>query len=197
MTMLNNGSYYGSYRQVRFTDVFPDADTFMDEYHESEVLNDYITDGDSRTIYYLLYSHYGNSTIASSDTNRFKYSLWTTIFSFAPTWKAKLKIQDELRALLNDPDSLFAGVTQINNHAYNPGTPPSTGTTEEVEGINEQHVTKYKKDKMAGYAMLWQLLENDVTMDFLNKFKKLFLTIVQPERPLWYVSDIEGGEEDV
>ena len=43
---------------------------------------------------------------------------------------------------------------------------------------------------MDAYAMLIALLETDVTESFLDKFKKLFLKVVQPELPLWYATNI-------
>ena len=175
--MLNK-SLYGNYRQVKFTDVYPDVATFLSDY-TSNGIKTTISRESATTLYYLLYSRYGNSVIASSDTNRFKYG---------PTWEKKLDIQEKLRNLTDD--ELFAGSTQIHNHAYNPGTAPSTNTLDELPAINEQNTSKYKKDKMSGYAMLVSLLDTDVTESFISKFKKLFITVVQPELPLWYAAEI-------
>lgn len=182
-----NRSLYGNYRQVKFTDVYPDVATFLSDY-TSNGIKTTISQESATTLYYLIYSRYGNSVIASSDTNRFKYDLFGTIFSYGPTWEKRLDIQDKLRNLTDD--ELFAGSTQIHNHAYNPGTAPSTGTLDELPAINEQNTSKYKKDKMSGYAMLVSLLDTDVTESFISKFKKLFITVVQPELPLWYATDI-------
>lgn len=182
-----NKSLYGNYRQVKFTDVYPDVATFLSDY-TSNGIKTTISQDSATTLYYLIYSRYGNSVIASSDTNRFKYDLFGTIFSYGPTWEKRLDIQDKLRNLTDD--ELFAGSTQIHNHAYNPGTAPSTGTLDELPAINEQNTSKYKKDKMSGYAMLVSLLDTDVTESFISKFKKLFITVVQPELPLWYATDI-------
>ena len=182
-----NKSLYGNYRQVKFTDVYPDVATFLSDY-TSNGIKTTISRESATTLYYLLYSRYGNSVIASSDTNRFKYDLFGTIFSYGPTWEKKLDIQEKLRNLTDD--ELFTGATQIYNHAYNPGTAPSTNTLDELPAINEQNTSKYKKDKMSGYAMLVSLLDTDVTESFISKFKKLFITVVQPELPLWYATDI-------
>lgn len=182
-----NKSLYGNYRQVKFTDVYPDVATFLAEYNNNGIKTT-ISQDSATTLYYLIYSRYGNSVIASSDTNRFKYDLFGTIFSYGPTWEKRLDIQEKLRNLTDD--ELFAGSTQIHNHAYNPGTAPSTGTLDELPAINEQNTSKYKKDKMSGYAMLVSLLDTDVTESFISKFKKLFITVVQPELPLWYATDI-------
>ena len=180
-----NNSLYGNYRQVKFTDVWQTAESFVTDYKNNGIETT-ISDKTATTLYYLLYSRYGNSVLASSDTNRFKYDVWATIFSYGPTWEKRLEIQNKLRNLTDD--ELFTGATQIYNHAYNPGTAPSTNTLDELTAINEQNTSKNKKGKMDAYAMLIALLETDVTESFLDKFKKLFLKVVQPELPLWYTT---------
>lgn len=184
---MRNNSLYGNYRQVKFTDVWENVNSFITDYRNNGIKTT-ISQQSAQTLYYLLYSRFGNSTIASSDTNRFKYDVWGTIFSYGPTWEKRLEIQEKLRGLSDD--ELFTGATQIFNHAYNPGTAPSTNTLDELTAINEQNTNKNKKDKLNAYAMLMSLLEIDVTQQFLDKFKKLFLTVVQPELPLWYATDV-------
>ena len=186
--MMWNKSLYGKYyRQITFTDVWEDANSFINDYNNNGIETT-ISRQTATTLYYLLYSRYGNSVIASSDTNRFKYDVFATIFSYGPTWEKRLELQEKLRDI-SDND-LFTGATQIYNHAYNPGTSPSTSTLNELPAINEQNTSKHKKDKLSAYAMLISLLETDVTESFLDKFRKLFITIVQPELPLWYSTEI-------
>lgn len=182
-------SLYGNYRQVKFTDIYPDATTFVNDYTSSDIPTT-ISNNTATTLYYLLYSRYGNSVIASSDTNRFKYDLFATIFSYAPTWEKRLEIQEKLRDLTDD--DIFTGATQISNHAYNPGTAPSTNTLNELTAINEQVTQKGKRDKLTAYTELLRALWTDVTEQFLDKFQKLFLIILQPELPLWYVTEIDS-----
>ena len=89
-------------------------------------------------------------------------------------------------------DDLRESAKAIYNHSYNPSTAPSTDTLDELTTINDQNVTKHKRSRTDAYALLLSLLETDVTGEFLDKFKKLFITIVEPELPLWYVTGIEG-----
>lgn len=180
------GTLFGEQYTPRFTEVFPDVDTFLNEYKTSAIPSS-VTDDSAKLIYYLLYSRWGNNCIASYDTNRFKYDLWATIFSYGPTWEKRLEIQEKLRDLTDD--DLFTGATQIYNHSYNPGTAPSTNTLEELTAINEQNTSKHKKDKMSGYAMLISLLETDVTERFIDKFKKLFNNFTIGFRPLYYKTE--------
>lgn len=191
--MIPNNSLYGNYRQVKFSDVYKDVDTFINEYRSVSIPQK-ITNENVSTLYYLLYARYGNSVIASSDTNQFKYKLWTTVFSYGPAWEKRIEIQDKLIALTDE--EIEKGNTTIYNHAFNPSTAPSTDTLEEVTYINEQTAQKSKRGKMDAYAYLWDLIDTDVTSQFLDRFRPLFLTIVEPELPLWYKTKLNPDEED-
>lgn len=185
-------SLYGNYRQVKFTEVYPDVTSFVTDYTSSAIPTT-ISNETATTLYYLLYSRYGNSTIAASDTNRFKYDLFATIFSYAPTWEKRLDVQEKLRKLSDE--ELFTGQTTISNHSYNPSTVPSTSNLDELTTINEQTALKGKRDKLTAYTELSRALWTDVTEQFLDKFQKLFLIILQPELPLWYATEVT--EEDI
>lgn len=143
-----------------------------------------------KTLYYLLYAKYANSSIASSDVNQFKYKVFTTIFEYAPAWKKRLEIQEKLFNInLNevDPDYL-KGTMVMYNHAMNPDSEPNTSTYDTLPGINKQTVQTTKRGMLEGYSTLLELVNTDVTASFLSKFKKLFITVVMPQAPLWYKS---------
>lgn len=153
-----------------------------------------------KLIYFLLCSRYANSVIASSDENQFKYKLFSLIFQYGPTWQKELDIQKQVRNLT--AEELQLGVTNILNSAANPAVEPSTQALEELPYIDRQNVSKTKRSVADGYALLLSLLKTDVTESFLQKFEKLFLTIVEPEKALWYVtyptdSTYTEEEEDI
>ena len=52
-------------------------------------------------------------------------------------------------------------------------------------------MTKNKRSKLEAYSALFDILSRDVTKEFINQFKVLFLVIAQPELPLWYITEIE------
>lgn len=182
-------SVYGSYRTRKFADIWPSVDAFLKDYQESAIPQKLKT-ADATTLYYLLYARYGNSSIANSDENQFKYKVFSTIYIGGATWAKKQEIQDKLREMTED--EILAGSKAINNHAYNPQTAPTTDTVEELDYINEQNTTKYKKSKLDGYAMLWAILNDGVTEKFLREFRYHFLVVVEPQLPLWYVTNISG-----
>ena len=186
-----SGSLYGSYRQKRFTDVYERVEDFLADYKDCGIPTT-ISDSSAQTLFYLLYGSYGNDIVASSDINRFKYKLFSIIFQYAPTWEKQLEIQTKLRGLTEDDIRL--GSRQIYNTAQNPSTEPSTDTTDELQYINNQNVTKNQRGVLEGYATLLSLLRTDVTQEFLNRFRKLFLTIVQPEEPLLYITEVDNND---
>lgn len=181
---------YQVYRTNTFQEIWDSAAKFVAEYKANGIKTT-ISDDNCTTLYYLLYAKYGNNPIASSDENRFKYAVWATIFKYGPTWEKRLEIQDKLRAL--SEDDLIRSGKSIFNHAYNPSTDPSTGSLDELPGINEQNTNQYVKSKIDAYGSLMELLRTDVTEQFLGEFKKLF-KICLVENPLLYVTDLKEGE---
>ena len=192
------------YSTMLFTDVWDNEGDFQTEFLASP-FGTAIHHGEAKpspetgnypnsvnTVFYLLYARYGNSPIANRDVNQFKYKVFTIIFQYGPTWEKRLDIQEKLRAISDD--DLLIGSKAIYNSAQNPSTAPSTSALSELPYINQQDTTNYKKSKMDAYAQLWMLLDNDVTGDFLNKFKVCFKQFVAPERPLVYVTEDDEDE---
>lgn len=179
---------YGTYRNVKFVDIFPDIATWQTEITACKLplttLVGAANSSQMTQIYYLLYAKYGNSTIAGSDVEQWKYRLYAKIFQFAPTWWKRMEVQAAIRGLsLSD---LQTGGKVIYNHANNPSAAPSTGTLEELEYIDDQNTSNYKKSAIEAYGLQWGMLDDDVTGAFLEQFRKLFLTVVAPELPLLY-----------
>lgn len=186
-------SLYGSFRQNSFSDWCESPEEFLTKYKESllyETAPDIgLTDQNIKFIYTLLYSRYGNSIIASSDSRRFEERLFSLIWQYAPTWIKRVEIQKKLRNLSDE--ELVTGASAVFNTAVNPSTDP-TESDGVLSYINQQNTNKYKKSKLEGYSLLLETLRLDVTDEFIRKFKDLFLTIVMPEKPLLYE---EVGDE--
>lgn len=164
-----------------FSDIFPAFEDFQSDYADSQIPLDQFgasTDDIVKTLYYLLYARYANSHIASSDENRFKYRMWSIIFSSGPTWKMRVALQDKIRALTDE--QLIEGGKAIYNHANNPSTEPSTATLEELTAIDDQNTTNYKKNSLEAIMGQWEALRLDVTSDFIDKFRNLFIVVTAP-----------------
>lgn len=204
---MYNGSLYGNFRNITFTECWESYDEFLEDLKECEIplftegnpdaspaVPDtwYIKEENIKTLFYLCYARYANSVIAASDINRFKYNFFSIVFCWGPTWEKKLEIQNKLRNM-SDSELLISS-KDIYNHAFNPSSAPSTSSLTEIEYINEQNTTNRVRSKLDAYDYLLSLLKNDVSGEFLDRFKKLFITIVMPEMPLWYSTINEEDE---
>lgn len=191
--MYQGSSLWGNYRTRTFSEIFDSYDTFIQHWDtlpfKEAVAADQIN---MELLYYVLMARYANSHIASLDENRFIFQTFSTIFQYAPYWAKDLKTQAAIRQL-NIADFRRGNLNIINN-AMNPSTEPSTLDTEELPFVNSQNVSKTERSLADGYALMYSLLKEDVTEKFINRFKSLFLTIVAPEKPLWFVTDLEDKE---
>lgn len=187
---------FGNYITRTFSEIFPTVEDFLNEWQncpfaaveaKGEIINNidysYLQLG-----YWLLISRYADSHIASSNEDLFKYKVFNLFFTHGPTWIKRLEIQNKIRNL--SEEEITTGSKVINNQALNPGTEP---TTEELAAINAQNTSKRKKSILEGYSTVLGLLKVDVCEEFIDRFKSLFITIVQPNLPLWYIT--EGDNE--
>lgn len=190
MIHIPSNSYYGSYRTRTFADIFSSFDEFELAYNEVGLTIDfnaeYLT---LKQLYLMLYAHYGNSHIAYSDENQFKYYLFSILFQHGPRALKKREIQIEMTKLTQE--EILSGGKTIYNHSFNPSTAPSTSTIEELLTINDQNTANYRKSKLTGLATLNEALSRDVIDDFIHKFKKLFIKVLAPDYPLLYETEVD------
>ena len=117
-----------------FTNVWDSVSDFKDDYEDAGLYTSPVTDNGvtikagtklsdaSITILFgLLYAKYGNSPIANSDVNQFKFKVFGIMFQYGPSWEKKLEIQEKLRAL-SDEEIAKGGfntiVFDLNNLKY-------------------------------------------------------------------------------
>lgn len=183
------------YSTELFVDIWDDVDEFKTDLAASPFAGCISTSNPDNVsvVFYLLYARYGNNPIANQDINQWKFKIFSVIFQYGPTWQKRLELQAKIRSLTDD--DLLTGSKAIHNHAFNPSTTPSTSSLTELTYINDQQTSSFKKNKLDAYTQQWDMLETDVTEEFLNKFKKCFKNFVSPEKPLLYVTDLDEEEE--
>lgn len=188
------------YSTKSLTDVWDEASKFLNDYKASPFYNAAgctVLDANITLTYYLLYNKYGNTPIANLDENQFKFRIFGTIMQYGPTWEQKLKIQEKLRSLgLDSTSDIYKGSKAIYNHANNPETQPSTGDLEEINYINDQSTSGYKKSTLEGLALFAESLRDDVTSSYIDKFRKMFKQVVFVVPHAIYVSEGEDLDED-
>ena len=174
-------------RTLKFREVYNNVTDFYNDYTTMGIPTT-ITQPNLNTLFYLLYAKYGNSHFANEDLVQSKLKIFSTIFKYGPTWEKKLSIQADIRALTIT--ELQEGAKQIVNHANNPNTAPSTSALEELEFIDEQHQTNYKRNKIDAYSSLWSMLATDVTEEFLSKFRNIFMFVTNEQDVYIYTEEV-------
>lgn len=180
------------YNTKTFVDVWGTVSDFVNDYKSCALYDagNTINDGNAQTLYFLLYARYGNTPIANWDENQFKYKMFSVIFQYGPTWEKELEVQFNLRNLsLAD---LQKGNVVMFKHAYGDATTPSA--SDDMSYTNDKNEQKTTRAKVDAYALLLSLLKDDVTEKFLTKFKHCFKTVVYPEHPLLYETEIDEDD---
>ena len=148
---MSNVEMIPQYDTKLFNEIWESVNDFCYDYQHVGIPTT-ISVQSAMTLYYLLYAKYGNNPLANYDENQFKYKVFSIIYSYGPTWEKKLSIQTRLRSL--SEDDLIKGSKAIYNTALNPSDAPGTGTLEELDYINSQNTTNYKRSVMEAYGQL-------------------------------------------
>lgn len=184
------------YNTQTFTEIFPDYDSFKDTIDNDfdSYCKNILKENELLTLYWMLYSRYGENPITNYTVSVFKAKMVAIIFAKGPSWAKKLDIQNKLRNLTDEEITL--GSKSILNKALHPETDPTTDTTDELSYINSQDVTKQKRSLIDGYSYLDSVLKNDVSEEFISAFKPLFSKFVSPTITRIYENEIKEEEED-
>lgn len=148
---MSNVEMLPQYDTKLFNEIWESVNDFCYDYQHVGIPTT-ISVQSATTLYYLLYAKYANNPLANYDENQFKYKVFSIIYSYGPTWEKKLSIQTRLRSL--SEDDLIKGSKAIYNTALNPSDAPGTGTLEELDYINSQNTTNYKRSVMEAYGQL-------------------------------------------
>lgn len=168
------------YDTKTFAEVYGTDDDLITSFRNS-AFTDYVKDDKYlKMTYALLDAKYHESHIACYDSLSFEKKVNSIIFQYAPTWVRELEIQESLRNLTEE--DICKGSVAKFTHGYNPSDVPGTANSDtEIETVNEQTLNKYTKSKLDGYNELMSLMIQDVTTAYINKFSKLFMTVIDTE----------------
>ena len=175
------------YNTKTFNDIFENASSFQDNYDalQGELTMNAIADDYVALTWQLLSAKYGNSPIANWSEDQFKMKVWQTMFQYGPTWVKRLDVQQTLRGLTTDQ------IVQGDFSVFNTSLAPDGAPSPEITGyVNQQNTSNRKKNPLKAYNELLILLDTDVTEEYIGKFKKLFLTVLET-RDYIYVTEGE------
>lgn len=108
-----------------------------------------------------------------------------------PAWQKKQAIQDYIYAL--QEDDIRMGSTTILNSAQNPSTAPATDAFEALTKIDSQYARRNISNPVKAYADLRTLVEDGFTETFIDKFKKLFIVVLDTNCNLPPILRVRGN----
>lgn len=172
-----------------FSEIYPDYETFLADYTDIGITPRLKSTEFLTQIYILLMGEYASSSIMSLNEDQFRVKLFTRIMSYGPQFERELEVQHILTNMTDE--ELQVSSKAIYNTALNPSSDPSTDTLEEILTINQQNVTKHKRSKLDAYAMLKDLLDDNLTKKFIKRFDDLFVRVLRTNQPLYYVTEVD------
>ena len=189
---LNQQLFTQQYTQT-FSNIYPTYEDFLNDYNNLGIPQRLKEVSFLETIYILLMGEYANSSIMALSEGQFRLRLFTLIMSYGPQYERELGVQT---TLLNMSDEeLQVSSKAIYNSSFNPSEAPTTDTLDELTTINQQNVTKHKRSKLDAYAMLMDLLDADLTKNFIKRFDHLFVRILRTNQPLYYTTEVQLDNE--
>lgn len=172
-----------------FSNVYPTYEDFYQDYTNLGIPQRLKNISFLQTIYALLCGEYASSSIMSLSEAQFRMRLFTIVMSYGPQYERELQMQDTL--LRMSDEELQVSSKAIYNTSLNPSTEPSTGTLDELPTINQQNVTKHKRSKLDAYAFLRDMLNADLTKEFIKRFDHLFVRVLRTNNPLYYTTEVD------
>lgn len=179
--------------RYQFRDIFPNYTTFKAKWDDSAfaVTTSQVSADNQKIVFASLFGRYANSTIASIDLERFEVQFFSILWQNVFAWQKKLAIQTSINGM--SASDVEIRDTTVFNTAANPSTTPATSAFIALTKIDAQNAQQTKRNPLVGWAQLRELIEADFTNQFLDKFKKLFIVIVEGSEGLPPVLTIKGN----
>lgn len=158
------------------SDVYPEYSDFQSDYENLGIPMRLKDPSFLKTIYVLLMGEYGHSSMAALSEDLFRLRLFTLIMSYGPQYERELDIQNKLLAMSDE--ELQVSSKAVYNTSLNPSEKPSTDSLEILDTINQQNVTNHIRSKLDAFAFLRDVLDADLTKEFIKRFDHLFVRLL-------------------
>lgn len=113
---------------------------------------------------------------------------------YGPSWAKELELQQQLRGLTNE--QLSEGTVRLNNTVLNEGT--VVDDPKQLLGrLNDQRASITQRGTIEQINSVLMLLKDDVTENFLDRFKPIFAIVTTPANELLYEVDDDVDDKVV
>lgn len=113
---------------------------------------------------------------------------------YGPSWAKELELQQQLRGLTNE--QLSEGTVRLNNTVLNEGT--VVDDPKQLLGrLNDQRASITQRGTIEQINSVLMLLKDDVTENFIDRFKPIFAIVTTPSNELLYEVDDDVDDKVV
>lgn len=156
-------------------ELFKNYDDFKTKRDENIIGEVYSTEQQQLLVYNLLMSNFCNSSIAYDTPNAFYRHFFIEYWNCCDEFTKRIEMIKRLRDL--SIDDLVNEMETITNVANNDNSPVENPLKEIIPYITTQSSSSSKGNKAMAYHRAITLYRDNEVNNFLNKFKKFFLSI--------------------
>lgn len=181
--------YTESYATPKFSDLWQSALEFTEDMHPlmTEGFDTELTAAQCNRLFYELSARYTDGHIRYTNIMQFKLKLGALLSTYGPLYFQQLAlIKDASSRTIEDylRDGKVLTAVADNNNSM-----PAVGSENELPYTNAQSVTNSTRAIDVALSVKRGLLRDEVSNAFYNRFKELFISILIPQTPLWFVTE--------
>lgn len=179
-----------TYLTRTYSDIYPELSFFQTDYNKFCKLE--LSEDEQEELWLLIMSKYGDSHVRYTNETLFALRLFKEVNCYWPMVQAIRRDQKRLREATNE-DFQKGGEVVTNAGAHNTSDIQTDADSGAVQ-LNAQNVTNTKRNELGVLIDRQLAYKADEEDRFLDGLKPLFIQILQAQRDLLYVTEVEDND---
>lgn len=180
-----------TYLTRTYSEIYPELSFFQTDF--DKFCNVELSEEEQEELWLLIMSKYGDSHVRFTNENLFALRLFKEVNCYWPMVQAIRRDQKRLRDATNE-DFQKGGEMTTNTGAHNTSDLQTNAESGSVQ-LNAQNVTNTKRNELGVIIDRQLAYRADEEDRFLDGLKPLFIQILQAQRDLLYVTEVEGNDD--
>lgn len=174
-----------------YSEIYPELSFFQTDF--DKFCNVELSEEEQEELWLLIMSKYGDSHVRFTNENLFALRLFKEVNCYWPMVQAIRRDQKRLRDATNE-DFQKGGEMTTNTGAHNTSDLQTNAESGSVQ-LNAQNVTNTKRNELGVIIDRQLAYRADEEDRFLDGLKPLFIQILQAQRDLLYVTEVEENDD--
>lgn len=180
-----------TYLTRTYSEIYPELSFFQTDF--DKFCNVELSEEEQEELWLLIMSKYGDSHVRFTNENLFALRLFKEVNCYWPMVQAIRRDQKRLRDATNE-DFQKGGEMTTNTGAHNTSDLKTNADSGSVQ-LNAQNVTNTKRNELGVIIDRQLAYRADEEDRFLDGLKPLFIQILQAQRDLLYVTEVEENDD--